>query len=475
MYERMHSLSNNELEKIHEASLKILSETGVSFKDLASLEIFKKNGFTVENATVFFTENQIQTALSHAPSSYTIHARNPENDVVIGGDHCVFAPAYGAPFIALPDGSQRQGTIEDYERFCKLVQTSKYIDMNGYLMIEPGDVDQATSGLNMVLANMLYSDKPFMGCQTNRKVAGDLIELLAIAFHDGDKEKVKEKACSVSLINALTPLQYSEEMAGSLIELATHGQAVVIANMVIGGTTGPIPLAGILTLLNAEVLAGVTLAQLVNPGTPVIYGSTSSITNFRTGAAMVGVPEQAQLISLTAQMSRHYNLPCRSGGGLCDAHSVDAQAGYEGGMNLMTAVRNGVNFILHACGQMAGHMSMSYEKFLIDEEYCGMLKKLIEPVEVNDETIDIPTISEIGVGGQYLTHPKTFKLCRTEYFQPVLFNHANYDSWTKAGQKRIDEVAQSVLERRLEEYVQPEIDPTVKERLIGYVMQCKES
>lgn len=473
MYDRMYSLSDNELQKIHEASIKILSDTGVAFMDTDAIEIFKENGFIVKNSTVFFSKEQIQTALSLAPSNFTVHARNPEKNIEIGGDSCTFAPAYGAPFITLPDGSQRAGTMEDYKRFCMLAQTSEHLDMNGYLMVDPSDVDPENSGLDMVLANMLYCDKPFMGCQTDRRIASNLIEMLAIAFHGGDKTKVKEKSHTVSLINALTPLQYSGEMVGALIELATHGQAVIIANMVIGGTSGPVTLPGVLALANAEILAGITLAQLVNPGTPVIYGSTSTITNFKSGAAIVGAAEQAQLISLTAQMSRYYKLPCRSGGGLCDAHSVDIQAGYESSMSLMTAVRNGVNFILHSCGQMAGHISISYEKFLLDEEYCGMLKKLMQKVEVNEETLDVETISEIGIGGQYLTHPKTFKLCRSEYFQPELFSHLNHDTWLNTRTKRLDELVRLRLEKRLEEYVEPTLDQAIKEQLISYVSKCK--
>ncbi|MFV0438444.1 MAG: trimethylamine methyltransferase family protein [Desulfopila sp.] len=473
MYDRMHTLAREDLEQIHGASLEILKNTGIAFFEPRALSLFKDNGFRVENNTVFFSEQQIARALSCAPPRFTLHARNPEHDVVIGEDDFVFIPALGAPFIAMPDGTLRPGTMEDYRIFCKLAQSSPHIDMNGYLMVEPADVPPETAGLDMVLANLLLCDKPFMGCQTNRQIATDLIEMLAIAFHDGAKEKVKDKTCTVSLINALSPLQYSEEMAGALIELATHGQAVVIANMVIGGTSGPVPLPGIMALLNAEVLGGIVLAQLINPGTPVIYGSTSTITNFKTGAALVGAVEQAQLVSLTAQLARFYKLPSRSGGGLCDAHLPDAQAGYQSGMLLMTAVRNGVNFILHSCGQMAGHLSISFEKFLIDEEFCGMLRKLIKPVEMNSDNLDVATITEIGIGGQYLTHPKTFKLCRSEYFQPLLFNHANHDTWSAAGSLRIDETARKVLDKRLEEYRQPEMDPTIQQKLIDYVNSRK--
>jgi trimethylamine--corrinoid protein Co-methyltransferase len=475
MYDRMQTFSYEMLKKIHTASMEVLNKTGVAFNDALALDLFKENGFKVVENTVFFKETDIEKALKSAPSVFKIHARNPDHTLTIGGDELVILPAYGAPFIATENGGHRPGTMEDYNNFCKLVQTSTSIDMNGYLMIDPEDVPAKTQGLDMVLSNLLFCDKAFMGCQTDREIAGDLVEMLAIAFCDGDKTKVKGKCRTVSLINSLTPLQFSEEMTGALMELSTHGQAVVIANMVIGGTSGPVTLPGVITLINAEVLAGITLTQLVNPGTPVIYGSTSTATNFKTGAAAVGVPEQAALISATAQLARFYELPSRSGGALCDAHVADAQAGYEGSIQLQTAVRNGINFIIHACGMMGGHISISYEKFLMDEEFCGMLRKLIKPMDISDDNLalEIKAIEEAGIGGQYLTQPRTFQLCRSEYFQSQLFCHESHDAWKRNGSLSMDQRAAQVLKNRLDSYQEPEIDPDVKKALVAYVKNRK--
>jgi len=475
MYDRMAELSLEMLNKIHNASLDILSRTGVAFNHEPAIELFVKKGFKVEGSTVFFEGNDIAKALETAPETFTIHARNPEHSLTIGADQFVFLPAYGAPFMAEADGTQRSGTMEDYNTFCKLVHTSSHIGMNGYLMIDPVDVSPQTQGLDMVLSNLVYCDKAFMGSQTDRPIAEKMVEMLAIAFCDGQKERVKEKCYTVSLINALTPLQYSDEMAGAMMILAENGQAVVIANMVIGGTSGPVTLPGIISLINAEVLAGIVLAQLVNPGTPVIYGSTSTATNFKTGAAAVGVPEQATLIKATAQMARYYNLPCRSGGGLTDSHLPDSQAGYEAAIQLVTAVRSGVNFILHSCGQMGGHISMSYEKFLMDEEFCGMLRHLVRPVEVRDEELamEIKAIEEAGIGGQFLTQARTFQLCRSEYFAPALFCHDSHDAWTRKGGHPLFKNAAHALKERLNAYEPPEMDPKIKQALEAYVEKNK--
>jgi trimethylamine--corrinoid protein Co-methyltransferase len=240
------------------------------------------------------------------------------------------------------------------------------------------------------------------------------------------------------------------------------------------GSSGPVTLAGVLALQTAEILAGVTLAQLVNPGAPVIYGSTSSAMDMKTGGLAIGAPELSMVVSATAQMARFYKLPSRSGGGLTDAHAADGQAGVESTLALGTAVRNGVNFVLHTAGILGSYIAMSYEKFLLDEELAGLLWKMIKPIEITAESIDVEMIKTVGIGGQYLTQPKTFKLCRTEFYLSEMMNRQNHTGWTAAGGKRIDQVATDMLAQRLAAYEKPELDPAVEEVLSAYVARKKE-
>ena len=268
----MQELDVKNCEKIHAASMDILKNTGVAFNDDEALDIFKKNGHKVEGTTVFFEESDIKKALETAPKRFTVHARNPEKNVEIGEDDFVFLPGYGAPFVIDAKGDQRQASMEDYDNFCKLVQTSKVINMNGWMMVEPADMPHETVHLDLNLSNMLLCDKPFMGSPVSRQGALDGIEMAGILW--GGKENIMDKTVSVSLINSLSPLQFSDEMAGALIELARHGQACVVASLIMAGGSGPVTLDGVLALQNAEILAGITLAQLVRPGAPVVYGST---------------------------------------------------------------------------------------------------------------------------------------------------------------------------------------------------------
>ena len=473
MYDRMQTLTQEQMTRIHDAAMELLGTTGIAFNEDEALTIFKKNGFKVEGKIVYFTEAQVRDALKTAPSRFTVTARNPEKSVAVGEDDFVFVPGYGAPFVTLTNGEQREAVMADYDNFCKLVQTSKHINMNGFMMVEPSDVPAETAHLDMIFSSIVLSDKPFMGSPVSKQGARDCVDMAAIVWGGMDKLKAVGPV-TVSLINSLSPLQFSDEMAGSLIELARANQACVIASLIMAGSSGPVTLSGVLALQTAEILAGVTLAQLVNPGAPVVYGSTSSAMDMKTGGLSIGCPELSVVVSATAQMARFYNLPSRSGGGLTDAHFPDAQAAVESTLALTTAARNGINFILHSAGILGSYISMSYEKFLIDEELCGITRKLLKPMEITSESIDVEMIRTVGIGGQYLTQPKTFQLCRTEFYLTDFMNRQNHTGWKAAGKKRIDEFAVDRLGQRLAAYEKPDIDSAVEAALADFVTRRKK-
>ena len=471
MFDRMRAITRKQINRIHDASIDLLKTTGIKFNEVEALEIFKHHGVKVDGNVVFLREIDVLKALETAPHQFVIHARNPANDVAVGNNKLVLVPGYGAPYMVSVDGSRRKGALDDYINLCKLVQTSKYLDVNGFLMIEPADIPSNKAHLDMMYSNMVFCDKPFMGSPLSRQSAIDAIEMAAILW--GGKENIRNKPIMISNINSLSPLQYSGEMAASLIEFARIGQPCVIAALIIAGLTGPVTMAGALTIQNAEILAGITLAQLVNPGCPVVYGSTSLPMDMLSGAISIGAPELSQFVAATAQLARFYRVPSRSGGSLTDAQFPDIQAGMESALVLSAAVRSGVNFILHSCGILGSYLSMSYEKFLLDEELCGMFKKLLKPIEVTDDTISLDTIKEAGIGGLYVTHNKTLERCRTEYFIPTIALRQTYDEWAEQGMLRADQRATKLMQARLESYNKPDLDPETERALLAYVARQK--
>jgi trimethylamine--corrinoid protein Co-methyltransferase len=325
----------------------------------------------------------------------------------------------------------------------------------------------------MMLSNILLCDKPFMCSTATKQAVEDSLAMTAIVF--GGNRKIQDRPVVIGLINSRSPLQFGQEMAGSLIALAHGGQPCVITSVIMAGLSGPVNLAGTLALQNAEILAGLTLSQLVRAGTPVVYGSASAPVDMKTGALAIGATELSIIIAATTQMARFYKLPSRCGGALTDAHLPDAQATLESAFSLLAAARSGANFILHACGILSSYMSMSYAKFLLDEEALAMIKRMMVPLEVSDDTLNLSAIEAVGIGGQFLTQPKTIELCWSEFFIPEIMKRKNYPKWQDGGSKRIDEIAAGVAQRRLSEYRKPDLDSSVASRLSEFVAQRKKA
>lgn len=472
MYDRIQTLSTEELTKIHNATIDLLKHTGVAFDDPEALSLFKKWGIRVDGKTVFLSEKDVRKAVESAPSFFSVFGRNPGKTVSIGGDNFALAPGYGAPFLVTPDRLQREATKADYDNFCKLIQTSTVLNVNGFMMIEPSDLPSDTAHLDMLYSNIVLCDKPFLGSPISRTAAQDCINMASLIC--GGKQKLKEAPVTLSLVTPHSPLRYSKEMTGALIELVRYGQAIIIGTLVMAGFSGPVSLPGLVVQQNAEILAGLTLAQLVRPGAPVIVGGTSSVIDMRTGSLSMGAPELTKITLATIQMARFYNLPARGGGAVTDAHVPDAQAGFESALGLYCGLCSGSNFILHAAGILGAYIAMSFEKFIIDEELCGLVLEFLNPLKVSDETIDLDTITSVGIGGEYLTHSKTFEQCKIGFYLTNLANRRGYAGWQEDGGKRIDEKATVALKNRLASYVKPDIDPQLEKDLSSYIDKRKK-
>jgi len=361
MCDRMQVFTPDELNLIHNTSMDILMDTGVRFIAAEALEIFRKQGFRTDGTRVFFTEKDVNRALETIPPCFTIRARNPEYNVSIGEDDFVFLPTGGAPNVVSYTGKRRPATLTDYQTCCKLVQTSDQLDMNGWLMVQPTDIPPQVAHLDMLFADIAMCDKAYVGTATSRQAARDCLEMAALVW--GGKDNLKQHPVMATIVNPTSPLKYSLEEAESIIDMAHLRQPLVITNLVMAGTSGPVSLPGSLALANAEILAGLVLSQLAGPGTPVVYGSVSAPADMRTVISAVGAPEAVVLASAITQLAKFYQLPCCTGGMLTNAHCPDAQAASEGTLMMSTAVRNGANFIAHACGQLGSYISMSFEKW----------------------------------------------------------------------------------------------------------------
>jgi len=461
-------MNKDQLDLIHNASMKILADTGVAFHSQQALKVFQKHGFKTDGQVVFFTEKQVQAALGQTPSNFTVQARNPDKNICIGGGEPAFAPGYGAPYLITPDGKKRNATMADYLDFCKLGHTSDVINITGFLMVDPTDLPPAHYHLDMLLANIVYSDQPFMGSPLSVQAAQNTVEMGQIVFGE------LEHAVMIANINSLAPLQYAREMADALMVFARHRQALVIMGGGIMGATAPMKIAGLNAVNNAAVLAGIVLSQLTQPGSPVIYGTGGSPMDMRSGSFYLASPESHLVMALGAGLARYYHLPCRSGGGLTNAHGLDFQAGAESGMTLLATCHNRIDFVLHSCGILGAYMAMSLAKFIADEDLWRSALKIISEVTIDKDTIDLDTIQEVGVDGEYLSHPRTLELCRTEFLPTKLMNRLPWDAWQSSGDTDIAARARRIALKRLEAYQKPDIPADIQRDLERFVEKCKQ-
>jgi trimethylamine--corrinoid protein Co-methyltransferase len=445
--------------------MKLLADVGVSFPVDAAIDVFKQHGVRTDGHLVFLEEAQVMRTLETVPSQFTIHARNPERDVTIGGGKSAFAPAYGAPFLVDPEVGKRAPTMQDYHQLVRLAHALPNQDLSGHLLVEPSDGGTDAVHIQMLYAHMVHSDKPFIGSAEGAIGARHTMEMASILFG----EELREKAVTISLINSLTPLGYSDEMIMALIEYARRRQPLVIAALAMAGSTSPVTLAGTLAVQNAELLAGITLTQLISPGTPVVYGSTSTNIDMKSGALALGGPELSQLIAAHVQLARHYGLPSRSGGALTDASYPDAQAGFESMLSLFAAVSCEVDFVLHAAGILSSYLAFSYEKFVLDDEMCSIVRRFWRGFEVTPETIAYDVIANVGPGGNYLMEMHTLKRCRTEFWQPSVSDRSGLESWMAGGRQDAVARARRRWQKLVAEHEDPPLDEAVARQLKTFV------
>jgi len=467
MNRALFNFDRSRLDTIHKYSLELLSETGIKFPSKDALDIFTQHGFKTDGEMVFFQEKDIEKALETVQSSFTLTARDPEKSFVIGDDTFRMAPGYGPPFVIEPSGEMRPSILEDTQKFCKLVQNSKALDFNSSIVVQPNDVPAATAHLDILLATMLLSDKPIMGSSSSKKCAKDSLEMAKMIWGKTDQYVM------ISLVDSLSPLQYAEEMIESLMVFAKAGQPLIIHSSCSLGSSGPITIAGSLVISNATTLAGICLSQLINPGTPVVYGLGGSPTDMKTGGYINASPEDAKHTAIVTALGRYYNIPVRSQGALTESFSLDYQAGMESAMLMTTASLSGAHVALHTCGTYGGMIAMSFEKFIADEDLCCALKKLMKPVEFRDEDFSMDMIKRIGTSGSYLMEPHTATRCRTEFFLPDLNIRTIHAKWLDLEPREMDQRAALALEKRLASYEKPDIDPALEKGLTDYVAKHK--
>lgn len=464
-------LSEEEVRQIHEQSLAILAEVGVEFTYEPALALMREHGQRVEAQRVYLDRDFVEAQLKKTPSDFTLQARNAEKSVTCGKNEIIYTMGYGLPYIYELDGSRRYSLMEDYDNIVKLADASDVIHTSGGNVCEPTDVNSDYRHLDMLYSHVKHSDKNFMGSAYGKEGAQDSLAIAEMLY--GGSEAIRRRPALITLINSITPLKYDDRMLAALMTYAEAGQANLISALVMSGSTGPVTMAGTIALQNAEVLAGIVLAQCVRPGAPVVYGSSSGASDMRTVSLSIGNAETALYTSASAQMGRFYNLPSRGGGGLTDAKTVDAQAGYESMLLLAAASFTGINYVLHAAGIMQYYTAFSYEKFIVDVEICELMLKYRRGFDFGADMFAFDDIKEIGPGGHFLYQQSTLMKHRSELRSPSLSDRQGYEGWELQGMRTIAQVAHEKWQQALAQHESPPLDEALDRELCHYIQKRK--
>lgn len=459
-------LDPEELERIHNASLDILENTGVDFLDDEALDIWQQAGAKVDRSTrrVWPDRGLVLEALANAPSSFRWRARNPAHDVVIGGDSIAFGPCGGMVYVTDLDRGRRIGTMDDYEKLLKLSQSCHSLHFAAWEQVTAQDVPVNVRHLHRVRAGLTLTDKVVMEAAHGRVITADTLAMMQIVYGSLDGDPV-----TGDVINVNSPLVFDERMLGGLITYARAGQVTFITPFILAGAMSPVTMAAALAQQNAEVLAGAALTQLVRPGAPVIYGGFTTNLDLRSGSPSFGTPESAWAALVGGQLARRYSLPYRGSGGLTTSKAADAQAAYESLWSLWPAVLAHTNLIMHAAGWLEGGLTVSFEKFVIDLENLAMFRHFLEGFATDEGSLGLAAIDEVGPGGHHLGTSHTQERFRTAFFPTALSDRLSYDTWAAAGSEDTATRANRVWKEMLALYEQPPIDPGVAEALDDYV------
>ena len=455
-----------QVQRIDAASMDILENVGVVFRDPIALEDWRNAGAKVRGETVHLDRALVRELIATIPSSFTYHARDPQKSLPFGNEHSIFVPMTGAPYLRDLGDVRRGPTLEDLAIFHKLSHMSPVLHSSAHHIVEPMDHPISHRHLRITYSSMKHSDKTFMGMTTSPKNAEDVIEMCALLFGE---EFLETHPVVTGNCNGNSPLVWDETMLGAMRAFSRRNQPVLCSPFVLGGANTPASVAPSVAQLNAEALSALAYTQVIRKGAPAIYGHYLSTVSMKSGAPMAGTPEISLMNFMIGQMARYYDVPWRSSNTLGGAKTFDAQAGYESAMTLNAVLMAGANYLWHSAGWNEAGMHCSIAKFVVDAEMCAMGYRMAEGVRWDDFDEALKAVGDIGPGGHYLGHPHTLENFQRAFFMPELFDNNSIEQWQAEGGLEITERALNHARALLKDYEQPSLDPGTNEALLDYI------
>jgi trimethylamine--corrinoid protein Co-methyltransferase len=454
------------IELIHEESCKILEEVGIEFRDQEAVDLWRSAGTRVDGYRVRIDRAQLMELVGKIPSQYTMHARNPERTVTVGGRNSIFVPMYGAPYVLDLDGHRRYANRDDLYNFHRLAYLSPQLHSTSSIICEPMDIPVPHRHLHIIYGCLRWSDKPFMGIVTARSRAEDTMKMAGIVFGE---DFVRDNTVLTSVVNCNSPLVWDVTMLDALKVYAAHNQPCLISPFALCGASTAASTVGAVAQVNAEGLAGLAFTQLVRPGSPQVYGQFMVTVDMKSGAPMGGTPEAAHMTMLMGQLARKYKLPWRTSGFHVGSKLPDAQAGYEANMLMHAAILSGANYIWHVAGWLEAGLCASYSKFLLDCEQLGAWYKYAQGVDMDDLAPAMAAVREVGPAGHFLGTAHTMSKFETAFFMPPMMDFSSFEQWSAEGSKDAATRALERVKRLLAAYEEPKLDQSKREALEEFI------
>ena len=468
-FQPMSIFSEDKIESIHNASLKVLSDIGIDVQSPRAVEILKREGALVggDGKRVRFDPGFVVEKIATTPSEFTLHGRHKERHVAVGGKAVVNTMVSSAPNVSDLDRGRILGNFEDYSNLIKLGEILNTVHALGGYPVEPCDIDVRVRHLHAVSAAARLSTKPLFGYAIGSERMLDAIEIVRIG-RGIDEETLLREPSITTVVNANSPLVYDKALLEGAIVMAERNQPVIYTPFTLAGAMAPITVAGALVQQNAEALAGLAFHQCVKPGAPAMYGSFTSNVDMKSGSPAFGTPEYTQATIASGQLARKYKIPLRASNANA-SNAPDEQSVYESQMSLWACLLGQVNFILHGHGWIEGGLCASYEKVILDAEMSQMMEAFLEPAKVNKDTLGVDAIAEVGPASHFFAAAQTMERYETEHYSPMLSDWRNFESWRDSGSVTATQRANKIWKQLLADYQEPKLGPSIEEELLCFV------
>ncbi|MEH6405351.1 MAG: trimethylamine methyltransferase family protein [Sneathiella sp.] len=471
-YKPFEILHEGQIDAICDAAYRILEEIGMDFLHEEAREIFRKAGASVKGDRVRLDRNLINQAMAKAPSSFILHARNPDHNLDLSPGTINFGSVASAPNVSDLDGGRRVGNQIDYRNLLKIGQSLNAIRFFGGYPVEPVDLPPRTRHLDCIADMVTLTDKFYLAYALGAERITDALQITYLAHGCDSWDAFDEKVRLGTVINTSSPLRLDTVMIDGAFEMARHNQLCIITPFTLSGAMAPVTIGGALAQQHAEALASMTLLQLFAPGCPVVYGGFTSNVDMKSGSPAFGTPENVQATIIGGQLARRVGVPYRSSNANA-SNCVDAQATYESQMSIWAATMGQANLVMHGAGWLEGGLCASYEKLIIDAEMLQMMSKILEPLEISEGSLGLEAIKEVGPGGHFFGTAHTLERFQTAFYAPMVSDWSNFESWEESGSKTATERANTIYKKILADYQPPELLLARKEEIEAFVARRK--